>query len=42
MTHTLPGRQISRFSMHDDRTLSLMVFEDRFVPPGGAAGRRSI
>jgi 2-polyprenyl-6-methoxyphenol hydroxylase-like FAD-dependent oxidoreductase len=29
--YSLPGRQISRFSMRDDRTLFLFVFEDKYI-----------
>lgn len=32
--HSLPGRQISRFSLRDDRTLFLFVFEDQFLAAG--------
>ncbi len=31
VSHNLPGRQISRFSMRDDRTLFLFVFRDEFM-----------
>ncbi len=31
VSHGLPGRQISRFSMRDDRTLFLFIFGDRFL-----------
>jgi 2-polyprenyl-6-methoxyphenol hydroxylase-like FAD-dependent oxidoreductase len=31
VSHSLPGRQISRFSMRDDRTLFLFVFRDEFM-----------
>lgn len=31
MSHNLPGRQISRFSMRDDRTLFLFIFRDEFL-----------
>jgi 2-polyprenyl-6-methoxyphenol hydroxylase-like FAD-dependent oxidoreductase len=31
VSHGLPGRQISRFSMRDDRTLFLFVFRDQFM-----------
>ncbi len=30
-SHSLPGRQISRFSMRDDRTLFLFIFRDEFM-----------
>ncbi|MGH7652102.1 MAG: FAD-binding domain [Gemmatimonadaceae bacterium] len=33
MGHSLPGRQISRFSMRDDRTLFLFVFRDELMDP---------
>lgn len=31
MTHGVPGRMISRFSMRDDRTLFLFVFRDEYL-----------
>ncbi len=31
-SHSLPGRQISRFSMRDDKTLFLFVFRDELMP----------
>lgn len=31
VSHGLPGRQISRFSLRDDRTLFLFIFADRFL-----------
>ena len=30
-SHSLPGRQISRFSLRDDRTMFLFVFRDEFL-----------
>ena len=33
VSHTLPGRQISRFSMRDDRTLFLFIFRDELMTP---------
>lgn len=30
----VPGRQIFRFSLRDDRTLFLFVFRDEYLPPG--------
>ncbi len=30
--HSLPGRQISRFSMRDDKTLFLFIFRDELMP----------
>lgn len=32
ITHGLPGRQVSRFSMRDDYTLFLFVFRDEYLP----------
>jgi hypothetical protein len=32
LTHGIPGRQISRFSMRDDKTLFLFVFESKYYP----------
>jgi 2-polyprenyl-6-methoxyphenol hydroxylase-like FAD-dependent oxidoreductase len=34
VSHGVPGRQISRFSMRDDRTLFLFVFRDEFLAAG--------
>jgi 2-polyprenyl-6-methoxyphenol hydroxylase-like FAD-dependent oxidoreductase len=31
VSHAVPGRQVSRFSMRDDRTLFLFVFSDEYV-----------
>ena len=31
VSHAVPGRQISRFSMRDDRTLLLFVFRDEYM-----------
>lgn len=33
VSHSLPGRQLSRFSMRDDRTLFLFVFRNEFMDP---------
>jgi 2-polyprenyl-6-methoxyphenol hydroxylase-like FAD-dependent oxidoreductase len=30
----VPGRQVFRFSMRDDKTLFLFVFRDEYLPPG--------
>ncbi len=32
VSHTLPGRYISRVSLREDRTLFLFVFSDRYLP----------
>ncbi len=34
VVHGVPGRQVSRFSMRDDRTLFLFVFRDEFLSGG--------
>jgi 2-polyprenyl-6-methoxyphenol hydroxylase-like FAD-dependent oxidoreductase len=34
VSHGVPGRQISRFAMRDDRTLFLFVFRDEHLPGG--------
>ena len=31
LSHGVPGRQISRFSMRDDKTLFLFVFRDEYL-----------
>jgi 2-polyprenyl-6-methoxyphenol hydroxylase-like FAD-dependent oxidoreductase len=33
----VPGRQIFRFSMRDDKTLFLFAFRDEYLPPGSPA-----
>ena len=35
VSYGVPGRQISRFSMRDDRTLFLFVFRDEYLPDRG-------
>jgi len=39
ITYGVPGRQLSRFAMRDDRTLFLAVFRDEYLPPAIGAGR---
>lgn len=34
VSHGLPGRQLSRFTMRDDKTLFLFVFRDRYMSDG--------
>ncbi len=34
ISHGIPGRQLSRLSMRDDKTLFLCVFRDEYVPSG--------
>ena len=34
VSHSLPGRQVSRFSMRDDKTLFLFVFRDEYLRGG--------
>jgi 2-polyprenyl-6-methoxyphenol hydroxylase-like FAD-dependent oxidoreductase len=44
VSHALPGRQVSRFSMRDDKTLFLFVFRDEYMAGQGstpAADRKS-
>ncbi len=36
----VPGRQIYRFSMRDDRTLFLFIFRDEYLPAGSPANDR--
>ena len=31
VSHAVPGRQISRFSLRDDKTLFLFVFRDEYL-----------
>jgi len=42
VSHTLPGRQISRFSMRDDRTLFLFIFRDEFMSAEASAPKSQI
>jgi 2-polyprenyl-6-methoxyphenol hydroxylase-like FAD-dependent oxidoreductase len=32
ISHAVPGRQVSRFAMRDDKTLFLFVFRDEYLP----------
>lgn len=44
VSHGLPGRQVSRLSMRDDRTLFLFIFRDEYLhgtAPGDDAGRQA-
>ncbi|HEY1340737.1 MAG TPA: FAD-binding domain [Bryobacteraceae bacterium] len=34
ISHGVPGRQVSRFSMRQDKTLFLFVFRDEYLPAG--------
>jgi 2-polyprenyl-6-methoxyphenol hydroxylase-like FAD-dependent oxidoreductase len=36
--HGVPGRQVSRFALRDDRTLFLFVFRDEYLPTGSLTG----
>jgi len=43
LSHGLPGRQVSRLSLRDDKTLFLFVFRDGYLPegiPGSDAERK--
>lgn len=40
VTHGIPGRQVSRFSMRDDKTLFLFVFRDEYLSPAGPAAEQ--
>lgn len=45
VSHALPGRQISRFALRDDRTLFLFVFQNRYMPgsfPANDEDRRRV
>jgi 2-polyprenyl-6-methoxyphenol hydroxylase-like FAD-dependent oxidoreductase len=45
LSHSVPGRQVSRFSMREDRTLFLFVFRDEYLPaelPPGEVGRKAV
>ena len=37
----VPGRQISRFSMRDDKTLFLFIFRDEYLPPASPRASRT-
>jgi 2-polyprenyl-6-methoxyphenol hydroxylase-like FAD-dependent oxidoreductase len=34
VSHGVPGRQVSRFSLRDDKTLFLFIFRDEYLPAG--------
>src|SRR5690348_4693696 len=34
VNHSAPGRQLSRFSLRDDRTMFLFIFRDEYLPDG--------
>jgi 2-polyprenyl-6-methoxyphenol hydroxylase-like FAD-dependent oxidoreductase len=38
--YAVPGRQIFRFSMRDDKTLFLFAFRDEYLPPGSPTSER--
>jgi 2-polyprenyl-6-methoxyphenol hydroxylase-like FAD-dependent oxidoreductase len=38
LSHGVPGRQVSRLSLRDDKTLFLFVFRDEYLPRGLPAG----
>ena len=40
--HGVPGRQISRFSLLDDKTLFLLVFRDEYMPAGSPSGEKDV
>ncbi|MCG8347669.1 MAG: FAD-binding domain [Chloroflexales bacterium] len=40
VNHGVPGRQISRFSMRDDKTLFLFVFRDEYLPAASPASEQ--
>jgi 2-polyprenyl-6-methoxyphenol hydroxylase-like FAD-dependent oxidoreductase len=45
VSHSVPGRQVSRWCLRDDKTLFLFVFRDEYVPaewPSDEQGRRAV
>jgi 2-polyprenyl-6-methoxyphenol hydroxylase-like FAD-dependent oxidoreductase len=45
VSHGVPGRQVSRWSMREDTTLFLFVFHDEYLPAGSPSdeqGRKSV
>ena len=43
IVHSAPGRQVGRFTLHDDRTLFLFIFASGSEPePHGVAGQKAI
>jgi 2-polyprenyl-6-methoxyphenol hydroxylase-like FAD-dependent oxidoreductase len=45
VSHAVPGRQVSRWSLRDDKTLFLFVFRDEYLPaerPSGEQGRKAV
>ncbi len=41
VTHGVPGRQVSRFSMRDDKTLFLFVFRDEYLANGDLSSEQA-
>lgn len=41
VSHGVPGRQISRFTMRDDKTLFLFVFRDEYLPAGNLSDEQA-
>ncbi len=45
LSYALPGRQVSRFSMRDDKTLFLFIFRDEYLDgarPSGSEGKAAV
>lgn len=40
VSHGVPGRQVSRFSMRNDKTLFLFVFRDEYLPAGSLSNEQ--
>jgi 2-polyprenyl-6-methoxyphenol hydroxylase-like FAD-dependent oxidoreductase len=40
VSHGVPGRQVSRFSLRDDKTLFLFIFRDEYLPAGSLSGEQ--
>jgi 2-polyprenyl-6-methoxyphenol hydroxylase-like FAD-dependent oxidoreductase len=40
VSHGVPGRQVSRFSLRDDKTLFLFIFRDEYLPSGSLPGEQ--
>lgn len=40
VSHGLPGRQVSRFAMREDKTLFLLVFRDEYLTTGEPSGEQ--
>src|SRR5262249_55129338 len=40
VSHAVPGRQVSRWSMREDKTVFLFVFRDEYLPAESSSNKR--